>query len=143
MAPSPAASLVTSAFGESGSADGSGDEELSGDLEASGAGSGGEHGLWDLGAEPRRAAPAAGLRLYPDLFGKQNRPFLMLEGDGRNVERSIKDDFLGFWFMQFARWQIYEIKKKFFFKFYQFTLAWKIPWTEEPGRLQSMGSLRV
>ena len=56
----------------------------------------------------------------PDLFGKQNRPFLMLEGDGRNVERSIKDDFLGFWFMQFARWQIYEIKKKIFFKFYQF-----------------------
>lgn len=41
MAPSPAASLVTSAFGESGSADGSGDEELSGDLEASGTGSGG------------------------------------------------------------------------------------------------------
>ena len=23
------------------------------------------------------------------------------------------------------------------------TLAWKIPWTEEPGRLQSMGWLRV
>ena len=23
------------------------------------------------------------------------------------------------------------------------TLAWKIPWTEEPERLQSMGSLRV
>ena len=23
------------------------------------------------------------------------------------------------------------------------TLDWKIPWTEEPGRLQSMGSLRV
>ena len=22
-------------------------------------------------------------------------------------------------------------------------LAWKIPWTEEPGRLQSMGLLRV
>ena len=22
------------------------------------------------------------------------------------------------------------------------TLAWKIPWTEEPGRLQSMGSLK-
>ena len=21
--------------------------------------------------------------------------------------------------------------------------SWKIPWTEEPGRLQSMGSLRV
>ena len=23
------------------------------------------------------------------------------------------------------------------------TLAWKIPWTEEPGGLQSMGSIRV
>ena len=23
------------------------------------------------------------------------------------------------------------------------TFAWKIPWTEEPGRLQSMGSKRV
>ena len=23
------------------------------------------------------------------------------------------------------------------------TLAWKLPWTEEPGRLQSMGLLRV
>ena len=23
------------------------------------------------------------------------------------------------------------------------TLAWKIPWEEEPGRLQSMGSQRV
>ena len=23
------------------------------------------------------------------------------------------------------------------------TLAWKIPWTEEPGELQSMGLLRV
>ena len=26
---------------------------------------------------------------------------------------------------------------------YSSTLAWKIPWTEEPSRLQSMGSLRV
>ena len=26
---------------------------------------------------------------------------------------------------------------------YSSTLAWKIPWTEEPGALQSMGSLRV
>jgi len=23
------------------------------------------------------------------------------------------------------------------------TFAWKIPWTEEPGRLQSMGSLEL
>ena len=26
---------------------------------------------------------------------------------------------------------------------YSSTLAWKIPWMEEPGRLQSMGSLIV
>ena len=26
---------------------------------------------------------------------------------------------------------------------YSSTLAWKITWTEEPGRLQSMGSQRV
>ena len=26
---------------------------------------------------------------------------------------------------------------------YSSTLAWQIPWTEEPGRLQSIGSLRV
>ena len=26
---------------------------------------------------------------------------------------------------------------------YVYLLGWKIPWTEEPGRLQSMGSLRV
>ena len=26
---------------------------------------------------------------------------------------------------------------------YSSTLAWKIPWTEEPGRLQSMGFPRV
>ena len=26
---------------------------------------------------------------------------------------------------------------------YSGTLAWKMLWTEEPGRLQSMGSLRV
>ena len=26
---------------------------------------------------------------------------------------------------------------------YSSILAWKIPWMEEPGRLQSMGSLRV
>ena len=26
---------------------------------------------------------------------------------------------------------------------YSSTVAWKIPWMEEPGRLQSMGSLRV
>ena len=28
-------------------------------------------------------------------------------------------------------------------EFHSSTIAWKIPWTEEPGRLQSIGSQRV
>ena len=46
-----------------------------------------------------------------------------------------------------------KFQKKFFLSFllnlvkamapHYSTLAWKIPWMEEPGRLQSMGSLRV
>ena len=51
-------------------------------------------------------------------------------------------------------WHIYSFKKSFILKCYtrtlekamaphSSTLAWKIPWMEEPGRLQSMGSLRV
>ena len=36
-----------------------------------------------------------------------------------------------------------ERDKKGNFFFFFLTLAWKIPWMEEPGGLQSMGSLRV
>lgn len=58
-------SLATSIFSESGSTNGSGDEELSGDEEASGGGSGGEQGLRDAwaglrvmwGQSPRVAPP--------------------------------------------------------------------------------------
>ena len=35
------------------------------------------------------------------------------------------------------------LKKKFKGNLHSSTPAWKIPWTEEPGRLQSMGWLRV
>ena len=42
------------------------------------------------------------------------------------------------------------LKKRFHFKWAtnglhptRLTLAWKIPWTEEPGRVQSVGLLRV
>lgn len=45
LASTDATGLTTSIFSESGSANGSGDEELSGDEEASGGGSGGEQGL--------------------------------------------------------------------------------------------------
>ena len=35
------------------------------------------------------------------------------------------------------------ISHLFIFAFISSILAWKIPWMEEPGRLQSMGSLGV
>ena len=41
----------------------------------------------------------------------------------------------------FVSTQIYMMEKAM--AIHSSTLAWKIPWTEEPGRLQSMGSLRV
>ena len=37
----------------------------------------------------------------------------------------------------------HEIKRRLLMAPHSSTLAWKITWTEEPGRLQSMGSLRV
>ena len=38
---------------------------------------------------------------------------------------------------------IYTLKPEKAMEPHSSTLAWKIPWTEEPGRLQPMGSLRV
>ena len=38
---------------------------------------------------------------------------------------------------------LYELRTEKAMAPHSSTLAWKIPWTEEPGRLQSMGSLRV
>jgi len=35
------------------------------------------------------------------------------------------------------------LEKGIFLTTHSSTLAWKIPWTEEPGGLQSMGSQRV
>jgi len=37
----------------------------------------------------------------------------------------------------------FSIKKEKSMAHHSSTLAWKIPWTEEPARLQSMRSLRV
>ena len=45
---------------------------------------------------------------------------------------------------QIFKWEYILDSFFFFFAFsHSSTLAWKIPWTEEPGRLQSMGSPRV
>ena len=40
-------------------------------------------------------------------------------------------------------WQIDMLKSEKAMALHSSALAWKIPWTEEPGRLQSMESQRV
>ena len=45
------------------------------------------------------------------------------------------------WGWLFLVWLLYEPDKAM--APHSSTLAWRIPWTEERGRLQSMGSLRV
>ena len=42
-----------------------------------------------------------------------------------------------------TRWTFVGKVMSLLFNMVSSTLAWKIPWTEEPGGLQSMGSLRV
>jgi len=42
---------------------------------------------------------------------------------------------------RFKREETYVLKKEI--ATHSSIFAWKIPWTEEPGRLQSMGSQRV
>ena len=37
----------------------------------------------------------------------------------------------------------YALQYSFFFFFHSSILAWRIPWTEKPGRLQSIGSQRI
>ena len=55
---------------------------------------------------------------------------------------------------KFGKFGVKKVQREYFLQYSQSvmekamathssTLAWKIPWTEEPGRLQSMGSLRV
>ena len=42
----------------------------------------------------------------------------------------------------FSDTEVASMNDKLHWQFYM-GLAWKIPWTEEPGGLQSIGSLRV
>ena len=45
------------------------------------------------------------------------------------------------WLISWCYWKIRSLEKEM--ATHSSTLAWKIPWTEEPRRLQSMGSQRV
>ena len=49
-----------------------------------------------------------------------------------------------FFFLLFLNFEIIsDLQKEKAMVTHSSTLAWKIPWTEEPGRLQSVGSRRV
>ena len=73
-----------------------------------------------------------------------------LRGAGSNCKLKNKDIFA---LRHQCTHNLYQYQSRFQFQMYNIvekamathssTLAWKIPWTEEPGRLQSMGSLRV
>ena len=52
-----------------------------------------------------------------------------------DLQRSIKRAFLSLWLIT----KLYMHEERAMAT-YSSTLAWKIPWTEELGRLQSMGS---
>ena len=56
---------------------------------------------------------------------------------GRTVLQSLLCCFFSIWFLESSSLQEKEMAT------HSNTLAWKIPWTEEPGRLQSMGRQRV
>ena len=55
----------------------------------------------------------------------------------------------GFEALQWPEWEGNSKRRRYMYTYdwltapHSSTLAWKIPWTEEPGRLQSMRSLRV
>ena len=64
------------------------------------------------------------------------------EGKRRRGQQRMRwlDNFIDLMDMNFCKLQ--EIAENVMAT-YSSTLAWKIPWAEDPGRLQSMGSLRV
>ena len=63
-----------------------------------------------------------------------------VEGVGSSLLRG-QDTEAPWWAALFARAWLFSTEKAM--APHSSTLAWKIPWMEEPGRLQSMGSLRV
>ena len=62
------------------------------------------------------------------VFGKEHRP-----GELLIIQVSMSTSFL----------KALNLRKTKAMATHSSTLAWKIPWTEEPGTLQSMGALRV
>ena len=114
-------------------------------------GSLGENGYTYMYAEFPRCSPKTittlmliGYAPIQNSLKKINTLDLVLE----NISRST--DNIGIWIVDLYNWLLYnwlfETLSLFSEKAmaaHSSPLAWKIPWTEEPGRLQSMGSQRV
>ena len=67
------------------------------------------------------------------------------EGDGMISTLRVPglEEYISQWIHVCWTWPLLDTSKEKAMATYSSTLAWKIPWTEEPGRLQSMGSRRV
>ena len=66
--------------------------------------------------------------------------------DNQKGERILNDDKVQVWPLNLIKCVLFlgaQVTMEKAMAPYSSTLAWKIPWTEEPGRLQSMGLLRV
>ena len=74
------------------------------------------------------------------------RPPLKFHVNLRIINSTLQNKLAGFWFrihwIYRLLWTILWSSEKAMAP-YSSTLAWKIPWTEEPSRLQSMGSQRI
>ena len=70
---------------------------------------------------------------------KSGYPWLVQEFSGKAFSfiKSVECHWILYWLWICHKWLLLRLAP------HSNTLAWKIPWTEEPGRLQSMGSLRV
>ena len=71
-------------------------------------------------------------------------PVVDVTGDGSKVQCCKKQYCIGTWNVKFMNQHKLEVvKQEIAMAPHSSTHAWKIPWTEEPGGLQSMGSRRV
>ena len=73
--------------------------------------------------------------------------YILIRGTNWNTKLRMVERNEG-WFKWIERYPVFLDQKTYTIKMmamapHSSTFAWKIPWTEEPGRLQSMGSLRV
>ena len=76
------------------------------------------------------------------LFNLKNKEIFLYVTIWMKLEDTVLSEYVNHTKRQMIPWfYLFEVPKVMAPR--SSTLAWKIPWTEEPGGLQSMGSLRV